>query len=497
MSKTNFSKLIRWDADYYKALTDDDCIVCLTEREVYLIGQITDALHWSGTRWIGNIIGLDFDLIASNLEHKLSERMTCKNITTLLEKIEQLESKIDYVFESVSTENGDTIPDENTPAWDVTTPEEFAEDFSVSTDGCDDADKDAIYGGVYQLVRYVNQVNIDALQSLSQLGNLASQIDKLVSAATGGLTPFDEVASYVDFLVNELLEEYEATVTETLLDSVTCDLFCIAVNSNCTINLSDVINYYGSKLGSTALDLTDSLLNVMQFATTGTFSGDEYFYFMTTFQFITVALTDHFFDVSGIQNYKTQILAGMNSPDADWMLLCDACPPLYRLFTYDFAYGQHDWVINTESVSSTHGVWSGDRWQGTLTQFNEKHLAIHHDHDPSHRIRSLGLHFIRENGLSDGSRDKCAVIMRPTANSSTGQFTIVTQSFMPNGDVYECDERTSSPFYWSGANQLLVTASVAENGGLGQVYLTKIDILYELNYAPEKAVITEDGNICD
>jgi hypothetical protein len=87
--------------------------------------------------------------------------------------------------------------------------------------------------------------------------------------------------------------------------------------------------------------------------------------------------------------------------------------------------------------------------------------------------------------------------MRPTANSSTGQFTIVTQSFMPNGDVYECDERTSSPFYWSGANQLLVTASVAENGGLGQVYLTKIDILYELNYAPEKAVITEDGNICD
>jgi hypothetical protein len=497
MTKTNFDKLVRWDADYYNALTDDDCIVCLTEREIYLVGQIIDMLKWKNTRWIGNIVGLDFDLISDNLEYKLSERMTCQNITKLLDKIETLSDKVDYVFNQTAIDNGDTIPNEDTPAWDVTTPEEFAEDFSIATDGCDAPDKDAIYAGVYQLVRYVNQVNVDALQQLSQVGNLASQIDKLISAATGGLTPFDEVAGYVEFLVTELLDEYEATVDEALLDEVTCALFCIAVDSNCTINLSDVINYYGSKLGSTALDLTSSLLNVMQFAATGTFSGDEYFYFMTTFQFITVALTDHFFNVSSMQNYKTQILAGMNSPDNDWTLLCVECPPLYRLKTYNFEYGKLGWEINTSGVSSTHGVWAGNRWQGTLNQFNEKVIQVSLDtHETGWRLRGIKFYLTRENGLLDGSRDVSSAWLRPTINSSTGQIQIQNGNFLPNGDIEQCDKRTSSPFYSTGGTQIYVQQTVANNGGTGQVYLTKIDVLYELNYAPDESVITEDDDIC-
>ena len=94
MTRTNFDKLIRWDADFYKSLTDDDCIVCLTEREVYLAGQILDALRWKNTRWIGNIVGLDFDDIADKLEYKFEERMTCKDVSDIFQKIANLESKI-------------------------------------------------------------------------------------------------------------------------------------------------------------------------------------------------------------------------------------------------------------------------------------------------------------------------------------------------------------------------------------------------------------------
>jgi len=494
VTKTNFEKLVGWDADFYKELSDDDCIVCLTEREVYIIGQITNALRWKATRWIGDIAGLDFDLIASNLEYKLSERMTCQNITTLLEKLQSLETKIDYIFEQTATDNGDVIPDETTTAWDVTTPEEFSEDFTYTTDGCDTEDKDALYGAIFQLVRYVNQVNIDALQQLSQIGNVAQQIDKLISAATGGLTPLDEVAGYVDFLVNELLEEYEATVDEELLETVTCDLFCIAVSSNCSINMSDVINYYGSKIGSTALDLTSSLANVMQFAAIGTFSGDEYFYFMTTFQFITVALTDHFFNVDSMSGYMTQLAAGANSPDNDWTLLCDACPPLYRKLTVNFAYGQGDWIAKAASGDpAILGTFTGSRWHGTETT-DESRKAVYaawDDFDPTWRVRDVKIYH-EQTGAPANAANARAVKFRPTIDSTTGEQTPIASSGLTNGVFERCGNFTT---YGTGFHQCIVQL-VCVNDEDSQVYLDKVEFLFELNYAPDKAVITEDDDIC-
>jgi hypothetical protein len=204
-----------------------------------------------------------------------------------------------------------------------------------------------------------------------------------------------------------------------------------------------------------------------------------------------------FFGVNSLNDYAYQTRAGLNSPDHDWAIFCVDCPPLYRLYTHDFERGQLGWAIDTLSIANSHGVWDGNRWKGTLTQFNERNIEIHLPHTSSWRIRGVGLHLTRENGLSDGSRDTCNVVMRPTSGSTTGQFVIVGQSFMPNGEIFECDERTSSPFYWTGANQLYVSAQVAQNGELGQIYINKIEILYELLYAPLGAVITEDSNICD
>ena len=489
MTKTNFDKLVRWDADYYNQLTDDDCIVCLTEREVYLIGQITDMLRWKNTRWIGNLVGLDFDLIASNLEYKLSERMTCQNITKLIEKLQSLETKIDYVFEQTVINEGDTLPTKDTPANEVTTYEKFAEDYTYTSDACDTTSKDKLYGAVYNLVRYINQVNIDALQNLSQLGNIAQQVDKLISAATGGLTPLDEVAAYTDFLVNELLDEYEATVDEALLEQVTCDLFCIAVSSNCNLNLSDVINYYGSKIGSTAIDLTSSLANVMQFALIGTFSGDEYFYFMTTFQFITVALTDHFFSVDSMNSYMVQIAVGANSPDNDWTLLCDECVTMWRLWTHNFAYGLGDFTVED-------GLYDGSRVVGT-ERTADKWLAVTMPFDPAWRVVAAAITHERVNGTTHGGLDSVLTRYRATPGTDVGNIAAVPNGgFLPNGEVRFCDYADVS--YFNGVNELWIAANVTDyDPDDSEIYLTKVEILFEMNYAPIGAVITTDSDICD
>lgn len=497
MTKTNFEKLIRWDADYYNELTDDDCIVCLTEREVYLVGQITDALKWKNTRWIGDILGLDFDLIASNLEYKLAERMTCQNIGDLLQKITQLEQKLNVIYNDTVTDNGGTIPDENTRANEVHDAADMAENFSVAMDACEVADKDELYAGIAQFVRYVNQMNIDALQNIAQAGNVADQAARLVSGTPIiGLLPFDEIIDYVEFLMDELLDEYEATVDEELLQQVTCDLFCIAVNSNCVFNLSDAINHYGSKLGSTALDLFSSLANVVQFAATGTFSGDEYFYFMSVFQFITVAISDEFFGIHGMDNYMLQFAAGANSPDNDWTLFCDDCPLMYRVMTYNFEYGEQGWELENLGVASTKGVWSGNRWEGTITQFSEKNCQITRPHDPAHRIHAVKLYKSRSGGIASGDKETSSITIRPTANSATGQTVISAGGFEDNGDTVRCVDQISSGSYWTGINEIAVGAQVRDVEG-STIYITQVDVVYMINHAPVGAVITLDANICD
>jgi hypothetical protein len=63
--KSNF-KALQWYSDFYNSRSDEECVICLTERQVYLIGIIIDSLGWS-TRWIGDISGLDLERIAADL----------------------------------------------------------------------------------------------------------------------------------------------------------------------------------------------------------------------------------------------------------------------------------------------------------------------------------------------------------------------------------------------------------------------------------------------
>ena len=64
-----------WHTEQYNALSTETCLVCLTNQEVYLLGQALRQMTWE-TRWIvgdGDTLP-DIDAISSSLEVKL---MTC------------------------------------------------------------------------------------------------------------------------------------------------------------------------------------------------------------------------------------------------------------------------------------------------------------------------------------------------------------------------------------------------------------------------------------
>jgi len=485
MSKTNFDKLVRWDADYYKELTDDDCIVCLTEREVYIIGQIIDMIRWSRTRWIGDLLGLDFDLIAGNLEYKLAERMTCQNITKLLEKITQLESKIDYVFNETVVNEGDTVFNAyETVMDDVFTPEQMTTgDMVVEAETCDEAGKSQIYGSVVQLVRYIVQNNTDFLEQLGQnFGNIAEQIQTV----TGAFPPTDflaadDLAKYVNFLVDELKEEYEAIVDEELIQQTICDLFCIAVANDCVLTMYDTFHYFASKLSPSFSNVATTLGDLVQFALIGTFSTDMYFYFLCYFQLLSAAMSNV---VTGdsLAVYEQQIAAGFNSPDGDWEIFCIDCPTLYRkkIWYFDFS---SDGAAITGGFDLTRGVYvAGEGWGLTAAGApGDGLMTVGLNLNSDYAIRAVALKFANKASGDGGLTDN---FLRTTAGSNTGG-TAIPFSWGTTGWTYY--------FAFTPIDGFVEFAIRYADQLADDVYLSHIGMIFDVNDAPDDAIITEDS----
>jgi hypothetical protein len=232
---------------------------------------------------------------------------------------------------------------------DYNTPQEL-QDVGAAAETCDTAGKDAIYGACRSLVDYIHAVNLDVLQEIGQAANLPDQVNRLISAIPGvGLLPFDEAFSYAAFLVNELTDEYNATVDEELLQNVTCDLFCLSVANNCRLDMFDVFNYFSGKFPGELSTYTTTLAQMVQFAITGTFTGDDYFYFLCAFQLLIAGLDQKILSNQGFTPYAMQIRAGLNSPDNDWSIFCVDCPDFeFWVLEHDFRHaGLGDFYIQT------------------------------------------------------------------------------------------------------------------------------------------------------
>lgn len=220
----------------------------------------------------------------------------------------------------------------------------------------DDCNFDAVWSACNQLVQYIDAQNRDFLQEITQVANLAQQASRAVSALPLlGLLPLDEVLGYVGFLVDELLAEYNAIVDTALLQEVACDLFCIAIdNDPCGLLFSDAIDYFSGKVPPSLGQAVDTFANLVQFAITGTFQGDDYFYYISYFQLWVAYAGQEFLGLRGVTQYGLQAAAGYNSPDADWQLFCSECVP-QNCIEYDFTL--QDWGFT---------VWStGNRPYGT------------------------------------------------------------------------------------------------------------------------------------
>lgn len=495
LTNSQIEKLGKWDADFYNELSDDDCIVCLNEQQVYLLGQIIEQITWQRTRWTGDTSGMDLAAIAGELEHRLADRMTCEQISNISNVINQLQLQVANLTTTVNN-YVDPAPDpdpitDDTPLNEAVTPSDMSA-IGTTIEGCDTDDKNALYGAINQVVRYIVQVNADFLESMTQAaGNIVEQFQTLFGAfPPTDLLAADEISKYINFLIDELLEEYNATITEDLIQETICDLFCIAVDSGCNTNMYDISNYFGSKVDPTFSNFALTYANLVQFALTGTFSGDMYFHYLCYFQLASAAMGDGI-GLQSLRPYEYQLAAGQNSPDNDWTIFCIECPEFLRVVEYDFTRGLQGWefIPTTGETPFPQGTETDNGLESVAVSGTVQAVQIRKTHTSTWRARAYKIHYDL-----DGTpiSHLCRIFFRPTPNSQTGAV-----NFNPSvAEPLSCADLYPTA-YLDGYNQLYVDFQVTSTGAAVAGTINKIEIYYVTAYAPvEGVVVIDEGEIC-
>ena len=358
MSKTRHitKNIVMWDADWYKSLSDDDCIVCLTEKQVYLLSCIAPSLTWLKTRWGGDTSGLDVHGIQGDLLGALTDEMTCTKLDTILEQITSLQTQLTQVqtqlgMQGVEINFGDTINDI------LTTEQQNAP--LGGTNGCD---LDALWSGCVQIVDYIHNNNIQMLAEFEQnVGNSAATLANAVSGTpVVGFFPADEVLQYAANLVTNLKDEYEAITDEDFLNEVACELFCIAATTgDCSITVLLLLNWLNAHNVITIDVALTRIADIFSLLVNGTFLSSDSFWSLSAWQMVITIQGEKFYAVNGLASYEAQIATGYNSPDADWSILCEDCfAPVWVKYEDDIPEmnGSPQWVqtLNYDGAPSVH-----------------------------------------------------------------------------------------------------------------------------------------------
>jgi hypothetical protein len=185
--------------------------------------------------------------------------------------------------------------------------------------------EDNLFGSITAIVDQLNTNNIDFLEQFEIESNTIERARDLFAAIPLFETlPVDDALGFIDTVMGEFKEFYDAAYTTSLRDEYRCDLFCAALDRpNCDISFDILIDYFETRLGAS---LSNEALfgNMVEFLVAGSWSGTQIVDAMTLAQLVIWREASNFLGVS-FRTLQTVGLLGANDPDSDWTLLCTEC----------------------------------------------------------------------------------------------------------------------------------------------------------------------------
>lgn len=420
---------IGWDADFYNSLTDTIKNVSLTEREIYVLGNLLPMVSWS-SRWSGDTSGLDLDAIRGEMEFTIMdeievEEMTCEYIADCIESDEAVQ---DAITESITLDGYTPNPDTNlNEAPPPTLPaSSLTKDLLPTEFDCEEQPQVAM-GLARAIVSEIHQSVEDFLELIEYATNAAEglamaseQIPLFGTAISGAL-------EFVDWVLETWGETYLAAYNQSVEDELSCAIFC-HIMDNCTLSIDDLLAIYEDK-GSITIPPANDLEAVLTFAIDTPFDPDT----------ICVAMFHYtvlrFMSWGSLGGFSATYLQGLlknnvSASDYSYEDLCDDCvdpePTDYWFLHYKLTTGGQQ--------GTTSGVWNGSgndgSWVGNGYEFNRVTPAVSTanvailipDLGASYVIRGIATRSVRRGSDGNGTHDINQNLLYQGANQTGTQI---------------------------------------------------------------------------
>lgn len=189
----------------------------------------------------------------------------------------------------------------------------------------EDCALDNLFGSVTAIIDQLDTNNRDFLEVILLTDNAQQRVSKIIKAIPLlNEVPIDEALDFVSQMSTEIKEGYDAAYTTALRDTYRCAIFCIAKEKpDCAVTFQDLVKYFNDRIG-TSLEPINFFVSLVQYFTTGTWSGTQIVDILTLIQ---LSVWQQASNWTGISLRSLQIVGflGANDEDPDWEILCEDC----------------------------------------------------------------------------------------------------------------------------------------------------------------------------
>lgn len=459
---TNLAKLVSWDIDTVDSLDDTEgCLVCLTPREKYVLGQALEQAQWN-TRWtseLGTVIPEYRAQLISQLVVKMSQESCiniCEQMIICIETDDDVKNALSNYL-SINQTAGYGTPN--------------GADSEILTlqilDGTM-CDPDNIFAMVTQLTDYLNTLIEDFFEALESTTYLLETIGTVLRGVPILETlPFDEIVVLWENFISQAGTGYLAAYNTSVRDYIRCSIFCLVLDNDCLFDWQLLAGWFADQAQQELF--TIDLQDLLDYLTQGIFAGTEWVYAMHWFMIGVLSLASKFLDQTADKLVKV-IAAASNDTDSDWSIICDDCPVTAtlealqlteQLSPLTIAYGNYNSSIFTVTQATISGSTSGVRVDFTLPVG-----AILTNARIKYGSKSVGES--RQNRILDGVDGTGTILASETPNANQ---VVVDQDMIFSGS----HEMTT--------DNLRFSINVATNAGSGS-YVNALEVECTYSYVP-------------
>lgn len=204
-------------------------------------------------------------------------------------------------------------------------------------------DKDILFGQCLQLVEYMDTINKDVLEIIEVATNPVEGVASVVGSISGvDESNADAFLEWVAFIQQSIEDNYDAQITQSYLEARACEIFCVAVNNNCSIDPTTLFNIWRDRLNS-QLQIDNLIGEAILYLISGVWTGEEIADFMFFSQLAFRSMWGYIVGETAYNDIDFRLKMFANDPNPDWALLCPTCVIEWE-WDSDFTNSQNIWL---------------------------------------------------------------------------------------------------------------------------------------------------------